>query len=272
MLTSRNSLAPLRAAGRPAQPRPDRLERGRLQPDPGPPGDVGRIAERRVLVLAPGPSPERRAMAFTRAGVRPLRRQPARQHGPASRARAEDELRLAAERSLEWAAGSPLILGGDLNLRPRDERRSSTSSPSASASPPRPPPTRSTTCSPAASRSSRPPRPGRRSGARSTDRTGLALRLSDHAPVEATFAAVGDVLGCRARGNRGSETRWPRRRRALRRRASKSSAKKGSARAGASAGAATRASRRSATRSSAASSSRASGSRRSSTTPSSAAA
>ena len=36
VLTSRNSLGPLRAARRPPQPRPDRLRRGRLEPDPGP--------------------------------------------------------------------------------------------------------------------------------------------------------------------------------------------------------------------------------------------
>jgi endonuclease/exonuclease/phosphatase family metal-dependent hydrolase len=70
-------------------------------------------------MLAPGPNPERRVMAFTRTAVLCV----ANLHtstGPPNRERAEDELRLAAERSLEWADGAPLILGGDLNVRPRD--------------------------------------------------------------------------------------------------------------------------------------------------------
>ena len=38
--------------------------------------------------------------------------------GP-SRGAAADELVRAAERALDWAAGDPLVFGGDFNLRPR---------------------------------------------------------------------------------------------------------------------------------------------------------
>ena len=49
-----------------AQPRPDRLRRGRLEPDPGAgAGALGGIVERREMAIHEG-RPERRAMAFTR--------------------------------------------------------------------------------------------------------------------------------------------------------------------------------------------------------------
>ena len=38
--------------------------------------------------------------------------------GPALRSAAEREVLAAAERAGAWAAGEPLIFGGDLNLRP----------------------------------------------------------------------------------------------------------------------------------------------------------
>jgi endonuclease/exonuclease/phosphatase family metal-dependent hydrolase len=40
--------------------------------------------------------------------------------GQARSGHAEEELRLAAERAVEWSDGAPLILGGDVNLRPAD--------------------------------------------------------------------------------------------------------------------------------------------------------
>lgn len=210
-LTSRNSLAPLRRLA--AQLNPDliasneggsnlTLVRTR----------AGSITERRELELRPGPHPERRTMAFTRvrlsAAADPgdtLNRRPgtdqtspgaaattpicvANLHasaGAAHRAAAEDEVRRAAERACAWAGDAPLILGGDLNLRPQDtdifdelERRYGLRGATAPhsldhllardldrASPPLvwPPQQREL-----------------RSGAH-------AIRLSDHAPVEAEF-------------------------------------------------------------------------------------
>lgn len=77
-------------------------------------GEAGGIAERRELVIQER-HPERRTMAFARLDcglcVTSLH---ASTHPP----RAEPELLLAAERACEWAGDAPLILGGDFNVRP----------------------------------------------------------------------------------------------------------------------------------------------------------
>jgi endonuclease/exonuclease/phosphatase family metal-dependent hydrolase len=81
------------------------------------------IVERRALELRPGPRPERRVLALTRAR---LMRGPEEicignlhaSAGLTDQPLAEEEVLLAAERTVEWAAGAPVILGGDLNLRP----------------------------------------------------------------------------------------------------------------------------------------------------------
>ena len=119
-LTSRNSFAPLRALG--AWVNPDLIgsNEGGSNLTLVRPAVLGAITEQRLLVLAPGPQPERRAMAFTRTEAGVCLANLHASTGPANRPRAEAELRLAAERSLEWAAGAPLILGGDLNVRPRN--------------------------------------------------------------------------------------------------------------------------------------------------------
>jgi endonuclease/exonuclease/phosphatase family metal-dependent hydrolase len=108
----------------------------------------------------------------------------------------EDEVLFAAVRATQWAGTAPLIFGGDLNLRPRDtvifnelERRHGlvqTTSPKAVdhllvrgleiARPPAPwPPER-----------------------REVREGGLAIRLSDHTPVEAAFDLPG--VGAPGRG------------------------------------------------------------------------
>lgn len=141
------------------------------------------IAERRTLVLRR--LPERRAMAFARlaSGICV-----ANLHASGPDHLAEPEIATAAERAVEWAAGAPLLFGGDLNLRPDDsgvfaelERRYEL----------------------------RPALPGsidhllargldvaeapRALGAtaREVHVDGFAVRLSDHAPVSATFRAHG---------------------------------------------------------------------------------
>jgi endonuclease/exonuclease/phosphatase family metal-dependent hydrolase len=193
VLTSRNSFAPLRRLG--AVLNPDLigsseggsnltlLRRG-----------WGEIVERRELVLQAGPEPERRMMAFSR--LRPTQRPElevcvANLHasaGPPLRAFSERDVLLAAERSSEWAGGAPLILGGDLNLRPAEtsiypelaERfglRGTTAADSldhllwrglAPLGPPR----------------------AWTPQEREVSEGGLAIRLSDHAPVEAAFEIV----------------------------------------------------------------------------------
>jgi endonuclease/exonuclease/phosphatase family metal-dependent hydrolase len=75
---------------------------------------AGEIAERRTLTLRPS-LPERRKMAFTRLGDGTC---VANLHASTADRLAEEEIRLAADTATEWAAGEPLLLGGDFNLRP----------------------------------------------------------------------------------------------------------------------------------------------------------
>ena len=150
---------------------------------------TGGIADRRELVLQPR-RPERRTMAFARLGnglcVTSLH---ASTHPP----RAEPELLLAAEKATEWAGERPLVLGGDFNVRPGKstvydeiERRfglRGTTAPDAidhllvrgvdAAGPARAWPDED----------------------RELDEDGLALRLSDHAPVEIELAWPPDPRG-----------------------------------------------------------------------------
>ncbi len=69
--------------------------------------------ERRTLRLAG--RPERRVMAFTRLSAGACI---ANLHASTARVSAEREVVEAARVAVGWAAGSPLILGGDLNIRP----------------------------------------------------------------------------------------------------------------------------------------------------------
>jgi len=118
VLTSRNWLTPLRSAL--ARRNPDLLGsweggsnltvvRGRLA--------KCRFGERRSLLLRR--FPERRRMAFVRVSKGLCI---ANVHASKRRALAEGDVLLAAERAVAWADGSPLIFGGDLNLRPERSR------------------------------------------------------------------------------------------------------------------------------------------------------
>jgi endonuclease/exonuclease/phosphatase family metal-dependent hydrolase len=84
------------------------------------PGKLGGIAERREMAIHEG-EPERRAMGFVRtaSGVC-VANLHATNDWP--KLAAEDVTR-AARAALEWAAGSPLVFGGDLNLRPSKQPR-----------------------------------------------------------------------------------------------------------------------------------------------------
>jgi endonuclease/exonuclease/phosphatase family metal-dependent hydrolase len=191
VLTSRNSLTPLRRLG--AWLNPDLIgsnEGGsnltlvRRK--------AGTIVERRELVLRAGPGPERRTMAFTR--VR-LAESPDRElcvanlhtsAGPALRALAEQEVMLAAERAVEWTGDAPLILGGDFNLRPAETdvydrlaERFGLREPTAPGS-----------LDHLLGRGLAPVGPPRAwaPGEREVPAGDRAIRLADHAPVEAVFA------------------------------------------------------------------------------------
>jgi endonuclease/exonuclease/phosphatase family metal-dependent hydrolase len=76
------------------------------------------IAERRELVLHEG-RPERRTMAFTRTAAGLC---VANLHATSNRPDiAGPEVLRAAETAIGWAGGAPLLFGGDLNLRPAEQ-------------------------------------------------------------------------------------------------------------------------------------------------------
>ena len=147
---------------------------------------AGPIAGRAELVLNPGPRPERRALCFARLADGTCVANAHLSAGAANREQAEDELRRAAEACVAWAGSDPLILGGDLNIRPRSSsiyaelrERFGLAAPTAPdaldhllargltpAEPPR--------ALPPEDRELRSP-------------SGLRLRLSDHAPVRGAF-------------------------------------------------------------------------------------
>lgn len=189
-LTSRNSLAPLR--GLLARQNPDLMASGEGGSNltlVRVPGRLGGIVERRELTIHEGP-PERRAMALTRTASGLC---VANLHATNDRpALAAEDVLGAARAAAGFAAGAPLLFGGDLNLRPAEDpavfarlrEEFGLAAPTAPDAidhllvrglevlepPCRWPPER-----------------------RELPYQGRALRLSDHAPVEAKFAARGRV-------------------------------------------------------------------------------
>jgi endonuclease/exonuclease/phosphatase family metal-dependent hydrolase len=188
VLTSRNSLAPLRTLA--ARLNPDLVASGEGGSNltlvrTG--GVLGEIVERRELTIHEG-KPERRAMAFTRtaSGICVANLHATNDHPELA---AEDVL-LAAGAATEWTGDAPLLFGGDLNLRPAESpgtfkelnerfglsgqtgpraidhllaRGLETVAPVTAWEPER----------------------------RELSQGRLALRLSDHTPVEASFATSG---------------------------------------------------------------------------------
>ena len=184
VLTSRNGCGALRSVV--ARLNPDLIASGEggsnltLTSIAGP---LGEIVERRELAIHEG-RPERRAMAMTRtrAGVCLANLHATNDHPEL----AAEDLMLAAGAATDWAGEAPLLFSGDLNLRPRQdpevfeelESRYGLGSPTGpdaidhllargltvfSAPTPLPPEWRE------------------------VDEGGRAIRLSDHAPVEARF-------------------------------------------------------------------------------------
>jgi endonuclease/exonuclease/phosphatase family metal-dependent hydrolase len=115
-LTSRNSLGALR--GLLARQNPDLMASGEGGSNlilVRVPGKLGGIAERREVAIHEG-EPERRAMGFVRtaSGIC-IANLHATNDWPKL---AEVDVVKAARAALSWAGGAPLLFGGDLNLRP----------------------------------------------------------------------------------------------------------------------------------------------------------
>jgi endonuclease/exonuclease/phosphatase family metal-dependent hydrolase len=136
VLTSRNSLAPLRTFI--ARRNPDLIASGeggsnltlvrspfRCALSGHEPHKAHRkegVVERRELAIHAG-RPERRAMAFTRVAIGAATSICiANLHATNDRPDlATADVLCAAETATEWAGGSPLLFGGDLNLRPAED-------------------------------------------------------------------------------------------------------------------------------------------------------
>jgi endonuclease/exonuclease/phosphatase family metal-dependent hydrolase len=195
VLTSRNSLAPLRAVATflntdlvGAYEGGSNLTLARAD------GRDRAIVERRELVLCPGPRPERRAMSFIRLADGVCVANLHASTGPANKDIAVEELRLGAERSVEWAAGAPLIFGGDLNVRPRERPIFDELAQRHELHAPTTPDAIDHLLVRGLEIVERPA--AWPAEAREVPFADLRLRLSDHAPVSATFAApTGDAPG-----------------------------------------------------------------------------
>lgn len=120
-LTSRNSLGALRGAL--ARQNPDLIASGEGGSNltlVRVPGKLGGIAERQAVAIHEG-EPERRSMAFVRtaSGVCVANLHATNDWPELA---TEDVLR-AARAASEWAGARPLVFGGDLNLRPAKQPR-----------------------------------------------------------------------------------------------------------------------------------------------------
>ena len=157
-------------------------------------GPLGEIVERRELAIHEG-RPERRTMAFTRtasglcvANLHATNDQPA--------LAAEDVLDAGRSARPSGPASAPLLFGGDLNLRPGEDpgvfdelrERFGLAGPTGAARDR--PPARARARGRSSRRHAWPPE--RRELPRAT---ACALRLSDHAPVEAGFECIPDHRG-----------------------------------------------------------------------------
>ena len=188
VLTSRNDLGSVRAAA--ARLNPDLVASGEGGSNltlVRRAGALGEIVERRELAIHEG-RPERRAMALTRAssGVC-IANLHATNDIPEL---AVEDVLLAARAATEFAAGAPLLFGGDLNLRPRQNPEVfQTLAGEFGLGEPTGPTAIDHLLANGLKVLSPPSRwdPERRE----IDQDGLALRLSDHAPVEARFETPG---------------------------------------------------------------------------------
>lgn len=186
-LTSRNSLGPLRTLL--ARQNPDLIASGEGGSNltlVRVPGKLGGIAERRDMAIHEG-EPERRSMAFVRtaSGVC-VANLHATAHWPQL---AAEDVEKGARAALEWAGDSPLIFGGDFNLRPGKQPRIFERLRKEFGLVP---PTADDAIDHLLCRGLEVLDPPERWPAerRELQLDGRALRLSDHAPVQARFLAA----------------------------------------------------------------------------------
>jgi endonuclease/exonuclease/phosphatase family metal-dependent hydrolase len=186
-LTSRNSFGAVRALL--ARQNPDLIASGEGGSNltlVRVPGRLGGIAERREIAIHEG-EPERRSMAFVRtaSGVC-VANLHATNDWPQL---AEADVLKAARAASEWAGGSPLVFGGDFNLRPDEQPRFfERLRDEFHLKPPTAPNAIDHVLCRGLEVLDRPTRwPTER---RELPLDGRALRLSDHAPVQARFRAA----------------------------------------------------------------------------------
>ncbi|MBS1678980.1 MAG: endonuclease/exonuclease/phosphatase family protein [Actinobacteria bacterium] len=148
------------------------------------PGKLGGIAERRELEIHAG-EPERRAMAFTRTASGLC---VANLHATNDRPKlASADVLRGARAASDWAGDAPLVFGGDLNLRPAEDPEvfERLAADFGLASPTTGPKKIDHVLVRGLEVDTAPvPWPPER---RELSLDGKALRLSDHAPIEAVF-------------------------------------------------------------------------------------
>jgi endonuclease/exonuclease/phosphatase family metal-dependent hydrolase len=189
-LTSRNTAGALRALL--ARQNPDLIASGEGGSNltlVRAPGQLGGITERREVTIHEG-SPERRSMALTRtaAGLCVANLHATNDHPEL----ASEDVLGAAGAATQFAAGAPLLFGGDLNLRPAEqpqtfERLREEFGLAAPTAPKAIDHILARGLETIAPPTAWPPE------RRELEHEGLALRLSDHNPVEARFAVADAV-------------------------------------------------------------------------------
>jgi endonuclease/exonuclease/phosphatase family metal-dependent hydrolase len=144
--------------------------------------EAGPMVERRRTVLTR--CPELRVMALTRleSGV-----SVANFHVSTKPSSAEAEMIAAAERALDFAAGGPLIFGGDFNVRPRESGIFDRLEQRYGLAPPTAPDRLSHLLVRGLVVQERPAAWPPEARDITDPVTGLKIRLADHNPVEATF-------------------------------------------------------------------------------------
>lgn len=152
---------------------------------------LGAIVERRELIVQRGPRPERRTMAFVRLSSGVCVACLHASAGAVNRREAEREVLAAAEQAQAWANAGPVVFGGDLNLRPHDTHVFDELGERLDLRYPTAPGSLDHLLSSGLERLTSTETLPSQARELADRRSGLTIRLSDHAPVRAGFAAAG---------------------------------------------------------------------------------